>query len=200
MARPSSIRDETILEAASAVFLERGIQATTAEVAERAGVSEGTLFNRFKSKHELFRAAMLAHGARAPWVASLEERVGKGKVRDHLIELGLQIVDFFRVLIPFMMMSYANKGPGEVPHVLSEPNPPPLVAIRKLIAYFEAEALAGRIRRTSPEVLARSFVGGLQSFAFFELLLKGRDPAPMSAEEFVRGHVSLLWNGIAPED
>ena len=47
-----------ILSAARAVFLERGAMGTTSEVAARAGVSEGTIFNRFKSKEMLFRAAM----------------------------------------------------------------------------------------------------------------------------------------------
>lgn len=200
MARHTTIRDETILEAARDVFLERGIQATTAEVAERAGVSEGTLFKRFKSKHELFHAAMLSHGAGIPWLATLDSRVGKGKVRDHLFELGLDIIRFFRVLIPFMMMSWSNKGAGEAPQILNMPDPPPAIAMRKLTAYFEAEARAGRIRKVSPEILARAFFGGLQSFAFFELILEGKDPAPMSAEELVRGHVSLIWNGIAPVD
>lgn len=200
MARPSTIKDETILDAAREVFLSRGAQATTAEVAERAGVSEGTLFNRFKTKDELFRAAMLSHGVRIPWVATLDDRVGKGKVRDHMIDLGLQIVEFFRVLMPFMMMSWSNKGSQDLPAVMLEKDPPPAVAMRKVTAYFEAEVQAGRIRKTNPEILARAFVGGLQSYVFFEMLLKGRDPSPLSAEEFVRGHVNLLWSGIAPAD
>ncbi|MBK6513564.1 MAG: TetR family transcriptional regulator [Polyangiaceae bacterium] len=40
MARPTVIRNEAILEAARDVFLERGILGTSAEVAQRAGVSE----------------------------------------------------------------------------------------------------------------------------------------------------------------
>ncbi len=199
MARTASIRDETILKAAREVFLSRGIQATTAEVAERAGISEGTIFNRFKSKDELFRAAMLSHGADIPWVASLAERAGKGRVRDHMIEVGLQIIDFFRVLMPLMMMSWSNRGPDGLPHMLTQPDPPPVVAMRKLMAYFDAEIRAGRIRKTSPAVLARTYVGGLQNFVFFELLLAGREPSPLGAEEFVRGHVGVLWAGIAPD-
>ena len=58
MARPTVIRNEAILQAARDVFLERGILATSAEVAQRAGVSEGSLFKRFKTKADLFRAAM----------------------------------------------------------------------------------------------------------------------------------------------
>lgn len=199
MARTASIRDETILQAAREVFLARGIQATTAEVAERAGISEGTIFNRFKSKDELFRAAMLSHsGDEIPWVASLDARVGKGRVRDHMIDLGLQIIEFFRALMPLMMMSWSNRGPDGLPHMLREPNPPPVVAMRKVTAYFEAEVRAGRIRKTSPAVLARTYVGGLQSFVFFELLLQGREPSPLAAEEFVKGHVAVLWAGIEP--
>jgi len=200
MARTPSIRDETILEAARAVFLARGIQATTAEVAEHAGVSEGTLFNRFKSKDELFRAAMVSHAELIPWVATLEERIGKGRVREHLVDLGLRIIEFFRALMPFMMMAMSNPGPDGLPRVLSQPDPPPAMAIRKLAAYFEAEIRAGRIRKTNPQVLARAFLGGLQSFVFFELILKGRDRAPLSAEEFAKGHVGLLWAGISPND
>ena len=52
MARPTVIRDEQILDAARIVFLERGVLATTAEVAQRAQVSEGSLFKRFKTKAE----------------------------------------------------------------------------------------------------------------------------------------------------
>jgi AcrR family transcriptional regulator len=199
MARAASIRDETILQAAQEVFLARGIQATTAEVAERAGVSEGTIFNRFRSKDELFRAAMLSRGDRIPWVESLDGRIGQGQVRDHMLELGLQIIEFFRALMPLMMMSWSKRGPGALPHILSEPNPPPVMAMRKLMGYFEAEARAGRIRGTSPAVLARTYVGGLQNFVFFELLLRGREPSPLGAEEFVQGHVGVIWAGIAPE-
>src|SRR6187401_1098190 len=56
--RPPSIDSARLLAAAREVFLEHGIRATTLEVAKRAGVSEGVLFHRFKSKEGLFSAAM----------------------------------------------------------------------------------------------------------------------------------------------
>src|SRR3954470_13263750 len=56
--RPPTIDFERLLAVAREVFLERGIRATTLEVAQRAGVSEGSLFHRFKTKDALFRAAM----------------------------------------------------------------------------------------------------------------------------------------------
>ena len=52
--RPPSITDEAILDAARAVFVEEGVGATTAKIAERAGISESVLFHRYKTKEALF--------------------------------------------------------------------------------------------------------------------------------------------------
>ncbi|WP_028922716.1 TetR/AcrR family transcriptional regulator [Pseudonocardia acaciae] len=49
---------ELLVEAAREVFTERGLQAPLDEVARRAGVSIGTLYNRFPSRAELVDAAM----------------------------------------------------------------------------------------------------------------------------------------------
>jgi AcrR family transcriptional regulator len=50
-----------ILAAAAAVFSERGLDASTAEIARRAGVGEATLFRRFPSKHDLIVAIFAEH-------------------------------------------------------------------------------------------------------------------------------------------
>jgi AcrR family transcriptional regulator len=49
---------ERILEAARAVFAEQGLEASGADVAQRAGVGTATIFRRFPSKDDLV-AAML---------------------------------------------------------------------------------------------------------------------------------------------
>ncbi len=198
MARPVSIKDETIIEAARAVFLERGIQATTAEVAERAGVSEGSVFKRFKSKAELFRVAMGDRLVEPPFLRTLAARVGKGDVRENLFDTGMEMIAFFRELIPLMMMAWSNPAANGLPSHISMPNPPPVRALKQLIGYFEAEMVAGRLRRQDPEVVARAFLGSLHTFVFFELLQRADGDLPFGAETYVRGLVSLLWAGIEP--
>jgi len=47
---------ERIIAAAAAVFAERGLDAATAEIADRAGVGEATLFRRFPTKDQLIDA------------------------------------------------------------------------------------------------------------------------------------------------
>lgn len=198
MARPVSIKDETIIDAARAVFLERGFAATTAEVAERAGVSEGTLFNRFRSKSELFQAAMQPQFSELAWLADLEARVGQGDLQEQLTELGAAGVAFFRELMPLIMMSYANPSPGGLPDALTQPNPPPLRALQRLAGYFEAEVRLGRLRAVDPEILARIFLGSLQQYVFFELLFQAQHTLPLPLPTFLRGLVAMLWSGAGP--
>jgi AcrR family transcriptional regulator len=196
MARPVTIKDETIVAAAREVFLERGIRATTAEVAQRAGVSEGSVFKRFKTKTKLFRVAMGESVVSHPFLDDLPARVGRGDIEESLFELGMEIVGFFRELIPRMMMAWSNPGPNGLPAAISGPNPPPVVAVKQLAGFFEAEMRAGRVRRHDPEMLARTFIGALHHFAFFELLHQTDGELPMPAETYVRGLVSLLVGGM----
>jgi AcrR family transcriptional regulator len=49
---------ELILEAARAVFAEEGLDASVADVAERAGVGTATIFRRFPTKDDLVEAVL----------------------------------------------------------------------------------------------------------------------------------------------
>lgn len=198
MARPVIIKDETIVDAAREVFLERGIQATTAEVAERAGVSEGSVFKRFKSKAELFRAAMWDRITQPDWAKDLSGRVGKGDLRENLFQIGTQMIGFFRTIIPLLMMSWSNPAPNGLPPPLSGSNPPPLRALKHLTGFFEAEIRAGRVRRQDPEIIARVFLGSVNTYVFLDLLQRQNDELPLAQETYLRGLIQLLWAGLEP--
>ncbi len=64
-----------VLEAAAQVFAERGYAATTNEIAARAGVSIGTLYQYFADKDALLLALAERHlaGAQAQLQAALED-------------------------------------------------------------------------------------------------------------------------------
>ena len=58
-ARRKEARPGELVDAALALFVEKGFAATRVEeVAARAGVSKGTLFLYFPSKEELFKAVV----------------------------------------------------------------------------------------------------------------------------------------------
>jgi AcrR family transcriptional regulator len=196
MARPVTITNEQILDAAREVFLEKGIRATTAEVARRAGIAEGSIFNRFKTKEELFSESMRL--LEPAWVTALSKKAEREDVREALLEIGEEIAAFFRTIIPLMMMAWSNAGTGMPPHLRGD-NPPPVRALKGIAAFFEAHMRAGRIRRHDPEILARVFLGSLQAYCFFEILL-GSSGGGLPLKTYLKGQVNLLWRGLAPSE
>ena len=75
-ARRKQARPGELLDAALALFVERGYAATRVEaVAERAGVSKGTLFLYFSSKEALFKAVVRENiaGRFGGWNAEFEQ-------------------------------------------------------------------------------------------------------------------------------
>lgn len=66
---------DTILEAAARVFDEEGMTATTNRIAERAGVSVGSLYQYFPNKQALLHELALRHidRAEASFAAALQQ-------------------------------------------------------------------------------------------------------------------------------
>lgn len=193
MGRTRSISDEQILEAARALFLEHGIEAKTTDIAERAGVSEGTIFKRFRTKENLFLKAMVPE-SRLPWADDLDELVGRGDLRENLEKIAMDMIDFFLEMIPKMNMVLSQNFELKR-HIMNDPEAPPLVSLRKLSRYFDQEQRAGRIRRCDSEVLARLFLGALHHYSFAERM-GINDRMPISQSTYARGVVATILDGV----
>ena len=197
MGRPRSIDDAVIIAAAREVFLEKGFAGTTAEIARRAGISEGSIFNRFGNKKALIRRAIQPRIEDATWISDLESRVGTGDLNENLVEIGLAGVGFFQKMLPMIMMAWSNADCLGAPLL---PERVPLQVLGRLARYFEAEMRLGRMRRVDAEIIARTYLAGVHNYAFFEVLLKKQGELPLPAGMYMRGMVDALWGGIAPED
>ncbi len=198
MARPTTIHDDDLLAAARAVLRERGAATTTAEVAQRAGVSEGTLFHRFGSKNALFREAM--QGIRPAWIDGLEARVGRGDVYAQLDEVSHEVLAFYDELMPsmiFMVGSDHHEAGHQraMGHAISGKQN----GERRFAEYLEAEMRLGRLARHDAEVVAMSILGALHSYAFNAFMLRGRGELVVPAHTFVRGLLRLLRAGLDAE-
>ncbi len=195
MSRPRSISDDQILEAARAVLLEQGIAATTADIARRAGISEGTIFRRYATKEELVVAA-LAPGGPPPFCAAIIECAAAPDPEADLVRIGTQVVAFFEAMLPRMhLLMSCHLHPAEV--LAKAEDPPPVAAIRALTAWFDAAHRARVLDVDDCEIAARTFLGAMHQFAF--LSHAGMHPsAPLNAERFVVGTVRLLLNGMLP--
>jgi AcrR family transcriptional regulator len=78
-----------LLDAAAAVFAEHGLEASTAEIARRAGVGQGTVFRRFPTKDDLVAAIVVDRLAEITETAAglLAEPPANGAVLAFMAEL-----------------------------------------------------------------------------------------------------------------
>lgn len=198
MARPTTISDEQILEAARAVFLEHGLAATTADVAKRAGIAEGSIFKRYATKADLLKAAMKIELDALDFLQTLVAARDEDDPRDTLFRFGMEAVNFFRRLMPLMMLQFGRgKQPG-IPDQLIGPKAPPLRALKTLATFVERQIKSGRMRKHEPEIVARMLFGSIQSYVFFEILLRAQQKMPLPVEEYLRGLIDVLWTGLEP--
>lgn len=196
--RPPVISSERLLEVAREVFLERGMRATTAEVAERAGVSEGTVFHRFKSKVVLFREAMHFDPDQVPkLMGNALEGIEELEIREALIKLATGILDVGRVALPLMMMTWSN--PEDCGFQDETKRAGYREVTKRFCAYFERKMNEGKLRRVDAEIFTRAFMGSLHHYCMTELTHQNTSEFALPEGMFVRGLVDLLLTGAAPQ-
>ena len=196
--RPPTMSDEAILDVAREVFLEKGVRARAGDVAQRAAISEGTIFNRFGTKEALFRLALRYEpSAEASALASLASRAGDGSLRESLVAIGLELLERGMVALPLMMMGWSNPtADTRLDHVGGN-----AVRIARafdaLVPFFAEERRRGRIGAgVSPDVVARIFAGRLHHFCLQQILTEDR-ATRATRRRFVRGVVDVLLTGIS---
>lgn len=177
-ALPPDERRAAIVEATLPLLLERGTNVTTRQIAEAAGIAEGTIFRVFPDKDAVVRAAVDLAFDTAPTERALEA-IDRTRPFERQLEEAVEIMqrrlsDIWRLV----------SSVGEAPALQGrERTPPPdLLALTDL---FRPERK--RLRR-APETAARQLRA---------LTLAVSHPAlspdePMSAPEIV----SLLLDGI----
>jgi AcrR family transcriptional regulator len=193
--RPITILTSVLLDAAKDVFLDRGTSATTAEIARRAGTSEGVLFHRFKNKEAVFLAVLRRQLDALRIFGDLSARVGKGDIEAQLFELAEGMLEGFRKAMPFFLLArMANWKIEEMHRRLRLPHPA-VEATSRLSAYFEAEIRLGRLRPVDPEILARAFLGGVTQYVIAQHWLNAADKQPLAYPAYIRGLIDLLLHG-----
>jgi AcrR family transcriptional regulator len=196
--RPTSIPEDDILDAARDLFLQRGLDATTAEIAERAGISESIIFYRYKTKEALFAAVVERLVVVPPELERLTDHVGKGELAETLFDVAAGMVAAMDQVLPFMMMAWSSPSRlAQFCAKMREPNPAHVRTIKLIASYFDAEARAGRLRAVDPEILARGFLGGIIDYVM-QQHLHGADSLPMPTVTFLRGFVNILLDGARP--
>ncbi len=146
---------DRILEAAMAVFSEKGYRtATTREIADRADVNEVTIFRHFTSKEGLFEQTV-QHYTPPPIITEELEKKMTGNVAKDLTVLANKYLDSAVESAPYIRLS-----------IMELPRNPDLIRIVSLIPvelsthvaeYFHDKNAKGEIPKADFELLAQMF-------------------------------------------
>jgi AcrR family transcriptional regulator len=194
MSRPATITDHQILDAARTLFLAEGITASTLEIARRAGVSEGSIFKRFGTKERLFDEALQVPPVPG-WIQELESLAGTGDLKENLIAISLKILAFFREIVPRVVVARGSRPCHPEAHVDGS-EPPPVRDRRAIARFLRQEMELGRVRPCDPDLVARMLLGSLFSYVF-ETVVHPHIEVRQAPDEFVRGVVQVVWEGIS---
>ena len=200
MARIATITNDQILQAARSVFIEQGINATTVDVATRAGISSASIFKRYPTKEALFFAAMSQMPHERIWSPELETAIGHGDPKADLLRIAGRIAAFSADTLPRMMLLRTSGiTPGELGgSPVSLPAPPRVEQdFVALSAYFGREMARGRIARGDPTIPALALFHTASGFAMSLTLQSALEL--FDATSFLADFVALLWRGLEPK-
>lgn len=196
----SQLRVTELLRAARGVFSEQGFQrATTAQIAERAGVSEATVFTYFAGKRELCMAVI------KDWYDEISSQLETEVPRLQGIHAQLSYV------IRQHLVTLLADGSGMCALVLGEgrtlgPDLADLAAVsteckrrytQPLMDCLARAQAAGEIRQDMPLRLLRDLVYGSMEHVLWDSLNAQRRPA---IDATAKQLTTLIWSALMPHD
>ncbi len=180
------------------VFAQKGFErATNKDIAREAGITPGLIYHYFKSKEDLFRAAVeersplrLVHSVSPQMLEAPPEALLR-----FIAQQILGIVEderFVRLVRVFL------------PEVIYKPEMAPfgLSAIQEVVRFVESylatKMQSGELRRTDASLTAQLFVGSLMALVLRRQVL--RDPIALqyTHEQIVEGAVAVALQGLLP--
>jgi len=184
-------KSEAILEAATALFVERGGSVSMDEIARRAGVSKQTLYNRFASKLEIARALAerRSDAVTAPLRTDGDPRTVLTALAVSMLEKvcsldqsdSLRGVALMSPAAPEIAQAIYDGGPRE--------------SLRRLAAWLAEQDRQGRLMVPDPDHAAEMFTGMVLGHGHLRGLLGVDHPAidiPARAGEVSRRFVTAF--------
>lgn len=193
MGRRKTIQNEGLLEHARSVFLEKGAFGSTKEIADRAGISEATLFKRYPTKAKLFLAAMV------PPVVDVDAIIHASGTetdpRRALTGIGRRMLAYFRTLIPTVLHLMTHPAISITDVSAHFQNAPPMALSHALADYLREAQSRGEIALDDPMATATLFISAIHSLPLFEMMeMHGGQNMDHAVDVFVEA----LWDGLSP--
>ncbi|MBD2461000.1 TetR/AcrR family transcriptional regulator [Oscillatoria sp. FACHB-1407] len=198
--RPSQPEVETrtrILQAAQRLFARRGYDGTTTrDLAEAAGVAEGTLFRHFENKK-----AILVEVATQGWIEILTDLLTE------LSEMG-SYKAIAQVMRKRMLNLHRNADMLRVCFMEAQFHPDLRDRIQAEViakmtdvaeAFFQTAMDQGIYRRMNPRIVAQVFLGMFTVAGFSRDTVMAEHSSPQEMQEMAEGIADIFLNGVLVE-
>lgn len=197
-------RRTQILDAALDLFSRVGFaQATTHDIAQGAGVAEGTIYNYFQSKRDLL-VSLASSQILSETFQGLLERPAEidfatllSSLMEHRLTLGFDRGDTLAVLF-----SEIHRDPELRAQFVEQVTQPALTLVQ---ARLEPRIASGELRPMDVTVVARAIVGMIMGFVFLYKLegekspIEGKPRKQLAAELTNLLLLGLKGRGVPPD-
>ncbi len=194
------------MDAAERVIRTKGLAAaSTREIARAAGCADGTLYNHFSDRADLFVTIFLEKLLPDYWEAlsKLPYRIGEGTVQAHLEELAHIALAFYYKAAPMRAALFAEpellkqyrEALKSQAQARKQEHPANL-----LTAYLRAEQRLGRVAtQANPAIVAEALFGTCANYALRKCFFD-ETPTPEENHHFVMELVRSLMEGLTPRE
>jgi AcrR family transcriptional regulator len=197
---------QRLLDAAERVIRTKGLAvASTREIAREAGCADGTLYNHFSDRADLFVAIFLEKllPDYSEALSKLPYRIGEGTVQAHLEELAQIALAFYYKAAPMRAALFAEpellKRYREALKLQAQ-NRKQEYPANLLAAYLRAEQRLGRVAaQANPAIAAEALFGTCANYALRKCFF-GETPTPEEGCHFVQELVRSLMEGLLPRE
>ena len=183
---------EQILQAALQLFNDRGYHGTSMrQIAERAGVALGSIYNHFPNKEQIFLVVLMRFHPAVEILPALESAQGETVeelVRDAASRIVSQI-DQRREFLNLMFIEMVEFKAQHIQELFQ-------VIFPQVLAYA-TQSLQGRpeLRPIPVPTLLRAFIGLFFSYLISELLIGTQFPSE-AQENALEGFIDIFLHGI----
>ena len=191
------MRREQILDAAMEVFSRKGFaMSTTAEIAREAGIAEGTIYNYFSSKRELFIAVINNFVITIP-LLKLIDKLPQG---DITVTFGQIIQNRFKLI----ESENVSRMPSLMAEIIRDPELKELWTTQflqpfllKMEGIYGNLMTTGKFRRIEPSILVRGIGGMFLGFLILKIMEGNASPLNRLPQEKIIASMSeLILHGL----
>lgn len=189
---------ERLIEATRRLMLERGVAGcTTKEIARAAGVAEGTIYNQFRDKADLYLS--VAAELMPQFLRQMPEDPDRRRhPRALLVKVATETLDAMKELVPLLAGIVAEPELLAGAQARFTAGKASGKTYAGLTGYFREEQAAGRIgAQVDATVLARMFIGTVFNHAFMRLLF-GESNLELTGRRFVESLVDGVLAAAGP--